>query len=58
VTSIFGIKDAFFAFFSITTTKFFSGFREKTLVHYNLHRKAMHLAFNVAKLVGRLLQEK
>jgi len=39
----------FFAFFLKMTrricAKFFSGFEEKTFVHYNLHWKAMHSAF-------------
>jgi len=51
VTSFFGIKGAFF----LKTTrrisaKFFFRVYEKTLVHYNLHWKAMHPAFKVFKL--------
>jgi len=46
----FSFRCLFFAFFSKTTrqicAKFFSGFRRKHLVYYNLHWKALHPAFN------------
>jgi len=58
VTSFFGIKGAFFAFFSKTTkrirAKVIFRIKEKTLVHYNLHSKAVHSVF---KALLQTLQE-